>query len=778
MQKTPFTLCNHLPTAVVAAVLLAWSSPLHAQSSWDGGSSTSGSWGNATNWVGNVAPTFGTSANLIFNDLTRPDNDIGGARIVQSISYGANMDGDFLSNFRTFNGGAAATLTLQAASGNASITVDSGATGNLNLGYNGIGTAGGALVLGSNLDINHNGSGNLTFSRQITGANGFTKSGTGTMIVTNFNANSFTGAANFNGGRAIFGNTSSAGGDLNTASAVNLGGGTLEIRTAIATNKTLTANTTVSAASTLAYNNTTAGNQALTIQTGSMALNADLTVQNISSNTTLANAIIINRNMTGVGNLIVDTYNNVNSRTANTDLALGRVALGGSNNAWTGNLVISKGTAQLFGDTALGQFNAGSGDIILGETGNSFGAGFVAAASTPTAGAKTLSNDIVVRSGGFRTLRGGSDHSYTFSGSVALEGDLNVHNGLFFTDKTMTLSGNISGVGGLSITESGNPNFTRLSGNNTYAGATTIGAGAVLNIMSASGNAIGDSSAVTFDGAGATLAFNTTSETVGSIASFGNSGAIALGGNLLTTGGNGASTTYGGVITGTNTSGLTKVGAGTMTLSGANTNFLGRTIVNGGTLTVNGSLGGGIDVSSGSLLNGSGTIGGASTVNGTLSAGNSPGQMTFSSDLSLGTGSNLVWELFGNTSSDVSQFDRVNVGGSLLASSGSGITLDFGTTAGGSTVDWSNAFWDTAQTWTFLTVTGTTTGFSNLSLLNTSFLDASGNSLAAARSGSSFSITQSGSDVAISYVPEPSTGSLLLMGLASWALVRATRRTA
>ena len=290
MQKTPHTLCNHLFTAVLAAVFLSLSSSLHAQTyTWDGGSPTGNSWGTVANWVGDPSTvTFNTSTDLLFNNLTRPDNDLGNPRTVRSILFGANMDGDFTVNFRTqASSGTAAPLTLQAASGNASITIDSGATGNLNLGYSGIGTAGGALNLGSNLDIIHNGLGNLTFSRQITstnnGANGFTKSGTGTMIVANFNANTFTGAANFNGGRAIFGNTSAATGDLNSASAVNFGGGTLEIRTTAALNKTLTANTTVSAASTLAYNNTTAGNQGLTIQTGSMALNADLKVQNISS---------------------------------------------------------------------------------------------------------------------------------------------------------------------------------------------------------------------------------------------------------------------------------------------------------------------------------------------------------------------------------------------------------------------------------------------------------------------------------------------------------------
>ena len=220
--------------------------------------------------------------------------------------------------------------------------------------------------------------------------------------------------------------------------------------------------------------------------------------------------------------------------------------------------------------------------------------------------------------------------------------------------------------------------------------------------------------------------------------------------------------------------GLTKTGAGLLRLTGANT-FSGTTAVTQGTLTVDGSLAGGVSVASGSLLKGSGTIGGASTVNGTLAAGNSPGQMSFSSDLSLGSGSNLVWELFGNTSTDTAQFDRISVGRNLLAASGAGITLDFGTTAAGSTVDWANSFWDSAQSWTFLTVAGSTTGSSNLSLLNTGFLDAAGNSLSAARSGASFSLSQSGNNLVVNYVPEPSTGSLLVMGLGSLALLRARR---
>jgi fibronectin-binding autotransporter adhesin len=224
----------------------------------------------------------------------------------------------------------------------------------------------------------------------------------------------------------------------------------------------------------------------------------------------------------------------------------------------------------------------------------------------------------------------------------------------------------------------------------------------------------------------------------------------------------------------TGAGGLTKTGSGLLKLNGANT-FSGTTTVSQGTLTVDGSLAGGVNVASGSLLKGSGTIGGASTVNGTLAAGNSPGQMTFSSDLTLATGSNLVWELFGNTSSDTTLFDRISVGGSLLAESGAGITLDFGSIAAGSGVAWSNSFWDSAQTWTFLTVAGNTTGLSNISLLNSTFVDAAGNSLATARSGASFSLSQSGNNLVVNYVPEPSSGSLLFMGLVSLALLRARR---
>lgn len=70
---------------------------------------------------------------------------------------------------------------------------------------------------------------------------------------------------------------------------------------------------------------------------------------------------------------------------------------------------------------------------------------------------------------------------------------------------------------------------------------------------------------------------------------------------------NGNNATFSGVISGS--APLEKVGAGTLTLSGANT-FTGGTTVYGGTLTVDGSVASTITVRSGASIGGSGTING------------------------------------------------------------------------------------------------------------------------------------------------------------------------
>jgi autotransporter-associated beta strand protein len=111
--------------------------------------------------------------------------------------------------------------------------------------------------------------------------------------------------------------------------------------------------------------------------------------------------------------------------------------------------------------------------------------------------------------------------------------------------------------------------------------------------------------------------------TVGSIEGDGN---VFVGARTLTVGSSNASTVFAGSIQsggagGGSFGGLTKIGSGTLTLSGAST-YGGETHVNGGKLIVNGSITTDfVDVISGGTLSGSGTINGDLLNFGTVAPG-------------------------------------------------------------------------------------------------------------------------------------------------------------
>jgi autotransporter-associated beta strand protein len=393
-----------------------------------------------------------------------------------------------------------------------------------------------------------------------------------------------------------------------------------------------------------------------------MALNANLTVKNISSSVAGNNIINITRNLTGSGNLIVDTYNNVASGAV--AFSNGRVQLSGDNTAWTGNLVVAKGTFQFSGNNS---FVPAAGSITLGTTSDAFGAGL---GFNQLATDVNLSNAITVATGGVRLIRNnagpGSTNNITLNGALNLAGDITLDHAGLGASNSLTVAGNATGAGGLNVTYVGpNPvagSSVRLTGNNTYTGNTTVGTGASLVVNSASGNGIGDSSAVTLVGTG-TLT-TTTAETIGSLASSGTDGVLVLTSGL-TTGGTNASTSYGGTSSGAG--GLTKVGSGTQTLTGTNS-YTGGTTVTAGTLVIAGTgsinntsglnvsngatfkynsstaFTGGVSVSAGGTLGGNGTVG-AITGAGTVAPGNSPGILTATSAV-LGTGGqNFKFEL-------------------------------------------------------------------------------------------------------------------------------------
>lgn len=719
----PLPYLNRLAILVLAFVANA--SPLNAATyNWTGGG-TNGSWAPASgNWNPDPA-VFGASTDLFFDTTNNGNMFLNFGRLANSLAFGANIDSAVGVSYNDASTtGYVITLTNNGAV-NPSIAVDADATGSITLGLlPGVGTGSGRMDLASNLDVVHSGTGILLFNRAISstsGSYGITKAGTGTMQTDSFNT--FTGPININQGRLIANTGGTSGQDLNAASAINLGGGALQIGSGSVNKNYATVPVNVFSNSTLAYSNASAVTYTAQFTgTNAFALGANLLVQNISSNTANVNAFNIGRAMTGAGNMTVETYNNISSTTDN--YSLGRISLSGNNSAWNGDLIIARGTVTLGGNNVP---SAGAGTIVIGATGDAFGAGL----SFFPGGAANFSNNITVRSGGFRSIKGGGDFNITMRGGIVLEGDLdadatlgfggntralslngplsgdgdlivtraggtnasalviggensgwngdiivasgnarlggngtnvagngsiylgtpggsnaatlssfyatntnsvivlnstitttnnlivrsggarslqfagdvrynftgnieleqtlNVNSGLnFYTDKWIVLAGNISGNGGLDITRSSLGGYIELSGNNTYAGTTTISNGATLRVNSPSGSGIPDTSSVALNGPvvinGVTAFTNSlrilTSETIGSLSSDGPDAHLVLGSAaILTTGGDNSSTSYAGLSSGPG--GLTKAGSGTMTLTGVNT-YTGNTLINGG----------------------------------------------------------------------------------------------------------------------------------------------------------------------------------------------------
>ena len=109
---------------------------------------------------------------------------------------------------------------------------------------------------------------------------------------------------------------------------------------------------------------------------------------------------------------------------------------------------------------------------------------------------------------------------------------------------------------------------------------------------------------------------------------------------------------------------LLKVGAGKLTLSGANT-YSGGTTISNGTLAVNGSVAGLVTVKATGTLAGTGTVASATMETGsTLSPGASVGKLTVTGALTLNSGAANAFEL-GANSTPGTTYDHVEVDGTL-----------------------------------------------------------------------------------------------------------------
>jgi len=241
----------------------------------------------------------------------------------------------------------------------------------------------------------------------------------------------------------------------------------------------------------------------------------------------------------------------------------------------------------------------------------------------------------------------------------------------------------------------------------------------------------------------------------------------------------GSGTFSGIILDDTGPGSLTKVGVGTLALTGAST-YSGGTTLSAGTLFVNNTSGSGtgsgtVTVNSTGTLGGTGTIGGATTISGHHAPGSSAGIQTFLSDLTYNASSDVTWELVANTPTQgpPAVFDQIVVGGDLDFAGATDLALVFNAT--GSAVDWFDAFWNTPQSWLVYDVAGMTSNFANLSLTVDNWADSTGALFNTALPSGSFSLSQSGQDVMLNYAPEPATLALLALGGVA-ALARRRRR--
>jgi len=157
-----------------------------------------------------------------------------------------------------------------------------------------------------------------------------------------------------------------------------------------------------------------------------------------------------------------------------------------------------------------------------------------------------------------------------------------------------------------------------------------------------------------------------SSITVGSIEG---NGSITLDGTFVSVGSNNLSTVFSGVISDGSQPGgsLTKIGTGSLVLSGINT-YTGNTTVSSGALYINGSIASPLTtVNQAGLLGGTGVIGGGVLNRGIVSPGMSPGKLTIQGDYTQ-TGSGVLRvEVAG---AKAGQFDQLSVQGAASLNGG------------------------------------------------------------------------------------------------------------
>jgi fibronectin-binding autotransporter adhesin len=742
-MKPKSTLGNFL--ALAGSSLLAMSSAHAVDGTWN--TVNNGNWSTSSNWLGSPDPVPGGVGSII-----SIESNITGARDVTidttSRTVGSLTIGDASHGF-----------TIRA-TGGASLIFDNGLsdatlTENFTTGLADFITA--PITLNSNLALTTNGS--LTVSGEISGlSKSITKSGAGTLILTG--NNSYSGGFTLDAGTVQVASTNNAVVDPYTGfgtGTLTINGGT--IRTASAGSFT-TANDSIWNAN-FTLNRGITGTATWNHQ-GDVTLNANIAhtlsasffVLNVSGDigeTGGARSLTINQ-----GGFTM-TLSGDNTYSGGTTISAGRLNLGSATALGSGPLAINGGTIDnTSGNNALSVANwtiggsftfGGTNDLTL--TGN-FSNNTNNRSLTLQGTNSTLTLD------GSYTNSQSNSQNYTVNGAgntLVVTGGWNLsHNG---TGRLLQLigTGDVLVIGAMvdstvassasNLRKGNNASSTgtlTLAANNTFTGTTEVWGGTLRLGNGGTTGALLGTSSIDITNASAKLTINRsnafTQET-----DLNNKALTGLGS-------------------------FTQAGAGTTTLTLANT-YQGGTTVTAGTLLVNnttdsGTGTGDVTVANGGTLGGSGIISGATSIDGNLRPGTSPGVLSFTNSLALTATSTTTFEIDGTNRG--SQYDGVNVGTTLVLDGA--LVFDLGTTL------LSNA------TFNLFDVTGGTSGdFVTVSLAGDmgagSFDFDESDVWSLNQGGNTWTFTQSTGDLSFAVIPEPS--SALLGGLGLLALLRRRR---
>lgn len=392
------------------------------------------------------------------------------------------------------------------------------------------------------------------------------------------------------------------------------------------------------------------------------------TIENLTLNSTGAN-VLSGLNITGTLNITTGTLHDINSSASATAATM----------AMSGGSVLRLGANS--GSTTL---SIGAGGLTMNGATLQFGNG----GSTPTAQVNLGGNFTGTGTNAF------TNASTTGPRLLDLQGGTRTFN---VTGGTTTISPVMQNG---ALTKAGAGTLI-LAGANTFTGLTTINAGALqlgVNDAMPSGNdvALG----------GGTLDVNGTTQTLDSLTG---SGSVLMGGGTLTLGSGGSSFTAAAVFSETGV--LMKSGSGTLTLTGTHP-FAGTTTVNAGSLLMNGTLSASaLTVARNGRLAGDGTFGATAVINGRVSPGNNDaGIITHNAAVSFGATAEVSWQLYSHTNSGGSgaAYDRIAAQGVTIAA---GAAIDITFNSAGSVVDFTDAFWTAARSWSVITHTSRTGTF-------------------------------------------------------------------